>query len=286
VPDSPLRLFVLAMLAMALGLSIGVDIVNIDGDIQRMNTVFKFYVHIWLLLALASAFGAWYLLVALRPRRASEPPPPLRLSLHRTRWLWTAALVVLLLGALLYPLRATPARLDDRFLELPRTVNGAAFMEQATYQDANGPVILAQDLYAIQWLRDNVEGSPAIMEANTPLYSWGSRFSIYTGLPTVIGWDFHQVVQRGKFASQIAARQADVSQFYSDPDPAEALRILKKYQVSYVIVGQLERLYYPPAGLAKFDDNLGGALELVYDNPGTKIYRLKDEGLPSLAAAP
>ena len=277
LPDSPLRLFILAMLAMALGLSIGVDVVNIDGDIQRMNTVFKFYVHIWLLLALVSAFGAWYLLLALRPPPASAQPAPSQLSAPRVRRLWAAALVVLLLGTLLYPLRATPARLDDRFLELPRTVNGAAFMEQATYQDANGPVELRQDLYAIQWLRDNVEGSPAIMEANTPLYTWGSRFSIYTGLPTVIGWDFHQVVQRGKFASQIEARKADVSQFYSNPNPAEALRILKKYQVSYVIVGQLERLYYPAAGLAKFDDNLGGALELVYENPGNKIYSIKTQ---------
>ncbi len=41
-----------------------------------------------------------------------------------------------------------------------------------------------------------------------------------------------------------------------------------------MIVGQLERLYYPPSGLAKFEDNLDGNLELVYENPGTTIYRV------------
>ena len=49
------------------------------------------------------------------------------------------------------------------------------------------------------------------------------------------------------------------------------MRILQKYDVSYVIVGQLERLYYPPAGMSKFESNLNGNLELVYKNPGTKI---------------
>ena len=33
------------------------------------------------------------------------------------------------------------------------------------------------------------------------------------------------------------------------------------------------------------EDNLNGSLELVYENPGTKIYRVKDGVLPALLAA-
>ena len=201
-----------------------------------------------------------------------------------------------MLGALLYPLTATPERLDDRFVGLSPTSNGLAFMEEtiydrtdAPYYDQNGPMVLRYDLEAIQWLRDNVQGSPVIIEAHTgidgpPLYSWGSRISVYTGLPTVIGWDNHQSQQRGKFATLIRPRQEDVIRFYSDPIPSEALQVLLKYDVSYVIIGQLERLYYAPAGLAKFDDNLNGNLELVYENPGTKIYRVLDINAPVAVA--
>jgi uncharacterized membrane protein len=150
--------------------------------------------------------------------------------------------------------------------------------------------VLRHDLDAIQWLRSNVQGSPVIIEAHTgsdgpPLYSWGSRFSVYTGLPTVIGWDNHQRQQRGELSRLIRPRQEDVIQFYSGPSAAEALRILQKYEVSYVIVGQLERLYYPPAGLAKFESNLNGNLELVYENPGTKIYRLIAPDIATVASS-
>ena len=281
LPDTPIRLFILSMLAMALGLSASVDIVTIDNDIQRMNTVFKFYIHIWLLFALTSAFAVWYLAVVARVHApAVERVPRLRLNGPVTaRRLWATAAVIMFLGALVYPLAATPERLDDRFVDLSPTANGLAFMEKAVYQDEHGPVELRYDLEAIQWLRRNVEGSPVIIEANTgtggvPLYRWGSRFSVYTGLPTVIGWDNHQNQQRGKFSSLVQLRQQDVAAFYNDPNPAEALRIIEKYDVSYVIIGQLERLYYAPEGLAKFDDGLGGNLEPVYENPETKIYRV------------
>ena len=44
--------------------------------------------------------------------------------------------------------------------------------------------------------------------------------------------------------------------------------------MSYVYVGQLERLYYPGVGLSKFDRMANGPLELVYFNPEVKIYRV------------
>ncbi|MCH7836472.1 MAG: hypothetical protein IH864_06350, partial [Chloroflexi bacterium] len=301
LPDTPLRLFVLAMLAMALGLSIGVDVVRIEDDLQRMNTVFKFYIHIWLLLALTSAFAVWYMLATTRVKTPAFIRVP-RLKIHvptlTTRRVWITVAAILFLGALIYPLRATPERINDdgQFVNLSPTINGLAYMQEAVYDrtdapyyDQNGPIELRHDLDAIQWLRSNVQGSPVIIEAHTgtdgpPLYSWGSRFSIYTGLPTVIGWDNHQSQQRGDLSRLIRPRQEDVIQFYSGPSAAEAMRILQKYDVTYVIVGQLERLYYPPAGMAKFESNLNGNLELVYENPGTKIYRVLEVKAPVAVA--
>jgi YYY domain-containing protein len=293
-PDGPARLFVLAMLALAFGLSAGVDVVTLDGDINRMNTVFKFYLHIWVLLALAGSFAAWYLLAVLRPLplapvlarlRPSLPTPASRtLNLPAV---WVGTLALLLIGAFLYPAAATPERVRDRFGNGGYTNNGLAFMEEAVYQDEHGSIELKYDRDAIRWLRENVEGSPITIEAATPEYRWGSRFAIYTGLPTVIGWRWHQTQQRGSFAFMVEARTQDVAKFYTTTDPQEAEAILDKYGVSMVILGQVERYYYPGPGLEKFSDmEADGLLELVYENPQTRIYRVAQKYVPPLASAP
>ncbi|MER3439221.1 MAG: hypothetical protein C4346_17440, partial [Chloroflexota bacterium] len=97
------------------------------------------------------------------------------------------------LAGLSYPIKATPARLADRFTPLPRTLDGMAYMPWATYNDVpdgrpGQTYSLAPDYEAIRWLQDNVKGSPVILEGITPLYRWGSRVSVYTGLSAVIGW--------------------------------------------------------------------------------------------------
>jgi YYY domain-containing protein len=290
-PDTPLRLLVLGMIAMALFLSAGVEIAVLNPDIGRQNTVFKFYLQIWILLALASSFALWYLAAALAPRWDSLRQR-LAASLDRPwasvpRLAFAVASLVLLLAVLVYPIQATRwrVRLDDRFPDEGQqgvalvaaggiTNNGMAFMQKAAYPDDKGTIELKYDYDAILWLRKEVAGSPIIIEGIAPLYRWGSRISVYTGLPTVLGWDWHQTQQRGRFAYLVQERLQDVNTFYSTPDPTAAEAVLQKYGVSYVIVGQLERFYYPAEGITKFESMAGHSLEPVYSNPQTIIYHV------------
>jgi YYY domain-containing protein len=275
-PDGGLRLFVLALIGLGLGLSIGVDILTLKGDIVRMNTVFKFYLHIWVVFALAASFAAWQLVfVVWRPSLSVSWPVWPRLSAQAG----LAGLVALLLGVSLYPALATPARIDNRFADLPPTLDGMAFMPGAVYPDQHGPLELGWDYQGIQWMRENVEGTPAIVEGRTPLYRWGGRFSIYTGLPTVLGWDWHQTQQRGDLSFMVTQRAGLVDAFYNNPDVGSALDFLRQFDVQYVILGQVERYYYQPDGLAKFRTNLNGALEVAYQNEQLTIYRVKPEVL-------
>jgi uncharacterized membrane protein len=265
----------------------GVDLLTINGDIQRMNTVFKFYLHAWVLLAVAAAFGAWYVLDVVRPQ--------LRLPTAMARWQAAPRAVrafgygaaLFLLAALVYPLIATPQRVQDRFENTtairPRTDDGLAYMQGGTFADDNGEVALADDYAAIQWMREEVEGSPVIIEATTPLYRWGSRFTINTGLPAVAGWEWHQLQQRGPFGDLVLERQRDVRIFFSTPDPREAQGLLIEYGVKYVIVGQLERNYYPAEGIAKIEAGLGGMLRLAFQAGRTNIYEVVPD--PALASA-
>jgi YYY domain-containing protein len=268
-PDGGLRLFLLMLVGLGLGLSAGVDLVIVKPDIERMNTVFKFYLHIWIVYAIVSSFAAWYLLfVAWRPRRKLSAAGFVVPAFGK------AALAVLLFGALLYPLFATPARVDDRFNGLAPTLDGEAFMTKAVYDDQHGDIDLSKDLEGIEWMRQNVQGTPTIVEGRTDLYRWGSRFSIYTGLPTVLGWDWHQTQQRGELSFLVAQRVDAVSNFYNTTNVNDALKFLQQYQVKYVIVGEVEKLYYQKAGLLKFDNGLNGRLTKVFSNSDLSIYEV------------
>jgi len=113
-------------------------------------------------------------------------------------------------------------------------------------------------------------------------YQWGNRFTIYTGLPGVVGWSWHERQQRALLPSEIVTnRIADIATFYTTTDPQTAEKFLEQYNVKYIIVGQLERIEYPGSGLEKFAQLDGKLWQKVYDQAGTQIY----EVLPARAVA-
>ncbi|MDP6793057.1 MAG: hypothetical protein QF660_03275, partial [Anaerolineales bacterium] len=66
---------------------------------------------------------------------------------------------------------------------------------------------------------------------------------------------------------------AAVNRFYSDADIGSAIDFLRQYDVRYVVVGEYERLYYPPEGLQKFERMVdAGFLDTAYENGGAVVY--------------
>lgn len=266
-------IFAAGLAALAL-LLLGVpEIVALKGDVGRMNTVFKFYYQSWVLLGLVGAL--WLVrLVARRPRLW-----PCSSSWHR---IWLAGAVALLAAVLVYPLLGTPVKLSARFGPSSAgslTLDGMAFMQSAAYRDRDRDAQLPGDYAALRWMQEHVPGSPVVLEANTGLYKWGSRVSIYTGLPTVVGWDWHQKQQRVAMAGAVDQRLRDVRTIYESSTMEPVLPLLRRYGVKYVYVGPLERIYYSPGGLQKFERPPSEVLELVYQAEGVAIYRLADSSI-------
>ena len=106
------------------------------------------------------------------------------------------------------------------------------------------------------------------------------RYSVYTGNPTIVGWDYHQRQQRPPMAPRVQQRVRDVQLAYRTTDPAAAYRILDYYGARYAVVGPLERAYYP-GGTAKWTLGEGRFWTEVYANPEVRIYRIR----PSAAAS-
>ncbi len=268
-PDIAQLGFTLMLALVSLSLVVGLDFLRVEGDIDRLNSIFKFYLQVWVMLGIASAYLLWRI---FRTQRSFLPGvAPLKRA-------WLIMLAALLLSAAIYPVLGTQDRLRDRFAEhvTPLTLNGVAFMGGAEYREHSGDVIdLAADYEGIRWLQMEVEGSPVVLEAVTPSYRWGGRVSMYTGLPSVIGWQWHQEQQRGGYAYEVGSRRSDVEKIYATNDREAALELMRKYGVEYVYLGHLERIYFPD-GMDKFEDGLGGALEKVFDNGDTAIYWVRD----------
>lgn len=267
--DAPQAAFVLLMALTAFFVVIGVDIVRVEGDIDRMNTVFKFYLQVWVLMALASAYILWRL---WHGRNTSLD------SLPKGKRIWLGCLAVLVVCVSVYPVLGTQDRLSRRFdTTLPLTLDGMAYMQDGQrHSDQRGTIDLSADYDAIRWIQENVEGSPVMLEAVTPTYRWGGRVSIYTGLPNIAGWEWHQMQQRWNYRETVPRRIAQVARIYNTSDTQETLDIMRDYGVEYVYLGQVERLYYVPTGLAKFDSGLDGALEQVYENRDVRIFRVRE----------
>jgi uncharacterized membrane protein len=53
---------------------------------------------------------------------------------------------------------------------------------------------------------------------------------------------------------------------------------LRHYDVSYVVVGDLEHAFYPLASLAKFDEMAGeGKMEVVYQQGKSVVYKVNKD---------
>ncbi|ABU56662.1 DUF2298 domain-containing protein [Roseiflexus castenholzii] len=263
------RLFVLLLGLAALGITFLIEIVVAKGDIGRMNTVFKFGMQVWLLFAVVSGVALSWMWSATAAWRSGA-----------LSWGWRAAVALLIAAAFVYPLTATPARLADRYdSTIGPTLDGMAFMRspRSGWAENDRNFTFAEDAAALEWLRANVRGTPIVLEAHLEAYRWGGRVSVYTGLPTLLGWPWHMTQQRSVADSGpvIEARKMVIRDLYNDPNTGETLRMLRLYGIEYVIVGRLERALYDPAGLAKFDAlAAAGQIEMVYRAGETRIYHV------------
>ena len=234
--------FALAMAALALLLIMGPELFRIlDLFNNRMNTVFKLSYQAWALFAVVGAFALYYII-----SRFNGMNPVLRLVAYG----WAGVVAVGLLASFYYPLAAAYTKSS--------APSGNAILDGLAYIEASNP----SERFGIQWLKENAGADDRIVEAVGESYSEHGRISSSTGIPTVLGWKFHEEQWRGS-RKLFEGREEDVRALYQTANLEEARGILDKYQINYVIVGPREMAKYGSDGLSKFEE-LG---ELVFPSP-------------------
>ncbi len=225
--------FVYLLILTGLALTLIVEFLYLrDSFGVRMNTVFKFYYQGWVMMGLASAYGIWWVLD--------------RLEKPIGRVLFTVGATLFIALGMVYTLMAIPSRAGG-FIS-PANLDGSSAIAQAN----------PDDWAAIQWLDANAEqglpaGSvPVILEAPSVTisgtsyaggsYHYEGRISTFTGFPTLLGWAYHESQWRGNYAEQ-ALREPDIATMYSATNGQTMLDLLRKYNVSYVILGRSEMNY-------------------------------------------
>ena len=84
----------------------------------------------------------------------------------------------------------------------------------------------------------------------------------------------HQSEQR--YAEDVGRRDGEAHDFFNTRDSARAMDLIRSLHIRYIYIGQLERIQYDAIGIAKFETmSRAGVLEVAYENPKVKIYRVR-----------
>lgn len=218
-----------------------------DGDLYRMNSVFKFHYQVWIVFSLASGPLLKWLFENLWPRWGTLK-----------KVLWAGCFLFTFFAAFLYPVLAFTSRMAGSSPDLA-TTDGEVYYEHA----------FPTDFAVAQWIRQNVHITggkvPVILE------TWGGSYqqqyatvATMTGFPTVLGWDFHEAQWRGSWDQAVVRgqdpedtlfrRRNDIDAIYTSADLNQTRDLMRRYGVDYVYVSDIERDKYKdhPENLNKF----------------------------------
>ncbi len=248
--------FVMVLVLIGSLLAIFCEIFYLDDHFgvpnERMNTVFKLYLQIWIIWGIAAGY-CMYRSISLLKHTSS-----------RSKTIWIIFFCILFASSGICSLTITAERisLDHN----PRSLDGIEYLNLSD----------RGEYLAISWIRREIAGAGTSVILEAPggnSYSTDSRVSAFTGLPTLIGWRWHEIMW-GRGWDEICPRVKDADTIYNTHDIPLAIDLLDKYNVSYIYIGAAERKRYGKSGgLDKFGDE--DYFECVYIG-SVRIYQLKE----------
>jgi uncharacterized membrane protein len=239
-------IFVFILLVIAFTLIVLPEIIYVKDiyipSYHRANTMFKLVYQSFVMYALVSGYIIARVLINVKKRII--------------KLLLVTCYLLLVTSVLSYPYFAIRGYYGT--LKNYRGLDGLTFLEQK----------YPEDFQTLEWIEENIQGQPVLLEAVGDSYTEFNRLSMASGLPTVEGWLVHEWLWRGSF-DEPGKRAGEVQKIYESPSPDEVKLLISKYGVEYIYIGGMERQKYQVA-----EEKFEALGEIVFQEGNSKLYKI------------
>lgn len=224
IPD----LFVITIGLCAIGLILIPEIIYVkdiySGSYKRANTMFKLTYQSFIMFGMAMGFVIAKLMLFAKKKKRRN---------------FAIVTCILLLWTVGYFGNSTKAWFGN-WLSAEKYIG----LDSGQYlKDIN-----KDDYAATNWINNNIERRPVMLEVNGDSYTDYCRVSVRTGLPTVLGWRTHEWLWQSDGSAEmpeiIQTRSEDIEKIYTSSDTVLVEKLIKQYNIEYIYVGSLEREKY------------------------------------------
>ncbi|MDD9923739.1 MAG: hypothetical protein OXQ92_15890, partial [Boseongicola sp.] len=192
---------------------------------------FKFYYQAWILLSIGGGYGIfiWW-------RRHPQLNGKWLLA---SRTVFGLVAVIAVTSAYFAAASAVTKTVSSG---LGPTIDGLSFLEERN----------PDELQVINEIKSIRTDKDVLAEAVGGSYTDFGRIAGSSGVPTVIGWTFHQTQWHGS-NDLFKDREDDVETLYTSDDEQEIRNLIDKYKLTLLVVGPRERSTYGNTSIRMFD---------------------------------
>jgi YYY domain-containing protein len=187
--------------------------------------------------------------------------------------IYWSSFIFVFIPVILYPFMSsfTKMKLCSNNFTQELRIDGIKYIEKMEKRPGAVYDFDKYDYGAINWINENLKTIETIVEApGDRMYTGLSRISIFTGMPTIVGWGY-QVGQQSGRGDKVQEGFMLTNRIYTDKDAEATKNILKEKNIKYVYIGSIEKALYPEA-VEKFNQ----IATPVYQNEGAVLFKLNE----------
>ncbi|MBI63313.1 MAG: hypothetical protein CL775_04845 [Chloroflexi bacterium] len=209
----------------------------VDSFNNRMNTVFKFYFFVYLLVSIFSVYFLYKVYLSLS---------------KKTSLIFISVFLIFIVPSIWWSISA----LNSRFQEH----QGIRGLDGLSY-------LIDEEKELISFIKNNTQTEDIVLETVGRAYTKSNLISASTGRATILGWPNHEIQWRGS-STAINDLKDKIELFYQDPN--NNMELVSEYNLKYLILSKSDILKN------KYDENeFIKSFDLIFENKEYKFFMTK-----------